>query len=45
MKPDYSPNDINIDPVDGSTKAGTISALIERLTAHDLAGEDVHCVE
>ncbi|OJA12947.1 hypothetical protein AZE42_07483 [Rhizopogon vesiculosus] len=34
LRPDYTKNDIIID-VDGSVRAGTVPALVERLTSHD----------
>ncbi|EGO23624.1 hypothetical protein SERLADRAFT_469753 [Serpula lacrymans var. lacrymans S7.9] len=34
LRPNYSPTDIVIDP-DGSVRAGTVPALVERLTAHE----------
>ncbi|KAF7365388.1 hypothetical protein MVEN_00411200 [Mycena venus] len=34
LQPTYSPTEIAIDP-DGSVRAGTVSALVERLTAHE----------
>lgn len=38
LRPDYGPNDLLIDPADGSVKGGTLAALVERLTAHELSG-------
>lgn len=38
LRPDYSPSDIIIEP-DGSVRGGTLPALVERLTAHEQAGE------
>jgi son of sevenless-like protein len=38
LRPDYSPSDILIEP-DGSVRGGTLPALVERLTAHEQAGE------
>lgn len=34
LRPDYTKNDMTID-VDGSVRAGTVPALVERLTSHD----------
>ncbi|KAG2145892.1 ras guanine nucleotide exchange factor domain-containing protein [Suillus clintonianus] len=34
LRPDYTKNDMIID-VDGSVRAGTVPALVERLTSHD----------
>ncbi|KAG1743304.1 ras guanine nucleotide exchange factor domain-containing protein [Suillus paluster] len=34
LRPDYTKNDMVID-VDGSVRAGTVQALVERLTSHD----------
>jgi son of sevenless-like protein len=42
LKPDYVPSDIILDNVEGSIKAGTIQALVERLTAHDNTGTSAH---
>jgi son of sevenless-like protein len=38
LRPNYSPSDIIIEP-DGSVRGGSLPALIERLTAHEQAGE------
>ena len=38
LRPNYSPSDIIIEP-DGSVRGGTLSALVERLTAHEQAGK------
>ena len=35
LRSNYDPSEILIDP-DGSVRAGTASALVERLTAHEL---------
>jgi son of sevenless-like protein len=37
LLPTYSPTEILIDP-DGTVRAGTVPALVERLTAHEQAG-------
>lgn len=37
LRPNYPPSDIIIEP-DGSVRGGTLPALIERLTAHEQAG-------
>lgn len=37
LRPNYDQSEILIDP-DGSVRAGTPSALVERLTAHELGG-------
>lgn len=37
LRPDYTKNDMTID-VDGSIRAGTVPALVERLTSHDPSG-------
>jgi son of sevenless-like protein len=42
LRPDYNDADINLDPADGSVKAGTVAALIERLTAHDNPGKNLN---
>ncbi|KAK7048205.1 hypothetical protein R3P38DRAFT_3307112 [Favolaschia claudopus] len=34
LQPNYTPTEISIDP-DGSVRAGTVPALVERLTAHE----------
>jgi son of sevenless-like protein len=39
LRPDYTKNDMTID-VDGSVRAGTVPALVERLTSHDPSGKD-----
>ncbi|KAF9534536.1 ras guanine nucleotide exchange factor domain-containing protein [Crepidotus variabilis] len=36
LRPNYSPSDIVIEP-DGAVRGGTITALVERLTAHEQA--------
>ena len=38
LRPNYDQAEILIDP-DGGVRAGTPMALVERLTAHELAGE------
>lgn len=38
LRPDYTKNDMTID-VDGSVRAGTVPALVERLTSHDPSGK------
>ena len=38
LRPNYDQSEILIDP-DGQVRAGTASALVERLTAHELGGE------
>jgi son of sevenless-like protein len=35
LRPDYKEDEISMDLADGTVKAGTINALIEKLTAHD----------
>ena len=37
LKPTYDQSEITID-VDGDVRAGTVPALVERLTAHDAGG-------
>lgn len=37
LRPDYTKNDMTID-VDGSVRAGTVPALVARLTSHDPSG-------
>jgi hypothetical protein len=37
LRPTYSPTDILVD-LDGSVRAGTVPALVERLTAHEQGG-------
>jgi son of sevenless len=46
LRPNYSESDIQIEP-DGKVRAGTVAALVERLTAHEHFGEacgNVLCV-
>lgn len=38
LRPTYDEKEILIDP-DGTVRGGTISALVERLTAHEHGGE------
>ena len=38
LRPNYLPSDIIIEP-DGSVRGGNLPALIERLTAHEQAGD------
>jgi son of sevenless-like protein len=37
LRPNYDPNEIVIEP-DGTVKGGTLTALVERLTAHEHGG-------
>jgi son of sevenless-like protein len=37
LRPKYDPAEVLIDP-DGTIRGGTVSALVERLTAHESAG-------
>lgn len=37
LRPDYTKNDMVID-IDGSVRAGTVPALVERLTSHETGG-------
>lgn len=38
LKPDYIPGDIIMDAKDGTVKAGTVQALVQRLTSHENPG-------
>ena len=38
LRPTYDPSEIMIDP-DGTIRGGTLTALVERLTAHDQLGQ------
>jgi hypothetical protein len=38
LRPTYDPSEILIDP-DGTIRGGTLTALVERLTAHDQLGQ------
>lgn len=38
LRPIYNPEEVLIDP-DGTVRGGTVTALIERLTAHEYAGK------
>jgi son of sevenless-like protein len=37
LRPNYEDSEIQIDP-DGKVRAGTVAALVERLTAHEHSG-------
>jgi son of sevenless-like protein len=37
LRPNYEDNEIQMDP-DGKVRAGTVPALVERLTAHEHSG-------
>ena len=37
LRPNYEESEIQIDP-DGKVRAGTVAALVERLTAHEHSG-------
>jgi son of sevenless-like protein len=41
LQPTYSPTEILIEP-DGTVRAGTVPALVERLTAHEQGGMYIH---
>lgn len=38
LRPEYDPSEMKTDP-DGTVRAGTVKALIERLTSHEHAGD------
>lgn len=44
LRPDYKEDEITMDLADGTVKAGTINALIEKLTAHDTTVGKTHAV-
>lgn len=39
LRSNYNPSEIVIDEGDNSVKAGTVPALVEKLTAHNQVGE------
>jgi len=39
LRSSFNPSEILIDEADNSVKGGTVSALVEKLTAHDQVGE------
>jgi son of sevenless len=43
LRPNYAESEIQIEP-DGKVRAGTVAALVERLTAHEHFGEAYHSV-